>query len=248
MSARAPGLGRRLRTVDWEAIAGITAAVLALVLHLLHIAPEGVLLAITLVILALMLIRDLHREGREERMLATAERTESLVEKLRAALTPADAVLVGSPRLRSASERFARRARGEMTWFNVCLRMFVRQELFDTLLGSAVENPAVTAIQFVLDAEERPMWEAEVVPKLAACSGRGKVREPRWCQLRETVSFILSETDAEGAVEAHLSFWGEPFMARTAGVDVPRYIFHVQAHSELIGRLVELERRYRGTT
>jgi len=52
---------------------------------------------------------------------------------------------------------------------------------------------------------------------------------------------------APAVLTAHLSFWGEPFMARTAGVDVPRYIFHVQAHSELIGRLVELERRYRGT-
>ena len=166
---------------------------------------------------------------------------------MQAALTPADAVLIGSPRLRSASERFARRARGEMTWFNVCLRMFVRQELFDALLGSAIENPAVTGIQFVLDADERSLWESQVMPKLAACSGRAKVREPRWCQLRESVSFILSETDAEGAVEAHLSFWGEPFMSRTAGVDVPRYIFHVQPHSELIGRLVELERRYRGT-
>jgi hypothetical protein len=26
---------------------------------------------------------------------------------------------------------------------------------------------------------------------------------------------------------------------------VPRYIFHIQAHSELIGRLVELQRGYR---
>ena len=176
--------------MDWEAVAGIAAAVLALVLHLLHVAQEGVLLAITLVILALILIRDLRREGREERMLAATERTESLIEKVQAALTPADAVLIGSPRLRSESERFAHRARGEMIWFNVCLRMFVRQELFDALLGSAVENPAVTAIQFVLDVDERPLWESEVAPKLVACAGREKVREPRWCQLKESVSFI----------------------------------------------------------
>jgi hypothetical protein len=31
-------------------------------------------------------------------------------------------------------------------------------------------------------------------------------------------------------------------MARTTGRDVPRYIFHVHAHSELVPRLVELAR------
>jgi hypothetical protein len=34
-------------------------------------------------------------------------------------------------------------------------------------------------------------------------------------------------------------------MARTPGRDVPRYIFHVQRQSELVGRLRELERGYR---
>lgn len=35
-------------------------------------------------------------------------------------------------------------------------------------------------------------------------------------------------------------------MARTTGHDVPRYIFHVQAHSELVTHLVELAGSYRG--
>jgi hypothetical protein len=34
-------------------------------------------------------------------------------------------------------------------------------------------------------------------------------------------------------------------MARTSGRNVPRYVFHVQEHSELITRIVELERKYR---
>jgi len=55
------------------------------------------------------------------------------------------------------------------------------------------------------------------------------------------MSFILAETP-DGATEAHLSFWGEPFMAYTPGREVPRYIFHVKGHSELIGRLTDLER------
>ncbi len=34
-------------------------------------------------------------------------------------------------------------------------------------------------------------------------------------------------------------------MARGVGRDVPRYIFHVTGHSELIERLVELDRQHR---
>lgn len=51
------------------------------------------------------------------------------VATVRATLTPPDAILVGPRSLRSESERFAEGARGDMTWFNVCLRMFVPQYL-----------------------------------------------------------------------------------------------------------------------
>jgi hypothetical protein len=167
------------------------------------------------------------------------------VAALRDGLRSPDVLLVGPHRLRQASEAFARHARGDMVWFNVCLMMFRPQELFDCLLKPAVENPLVSHITFVLDEGERANWRDHVAPKLAACRGRDKVLEPRWCTLQESVSFILADRESDGQLEAQLSFWGEPFMARTTGRDVPRYIFHVQAHSELIPQLVELERRYR---
>jgi hypothetical protein len=66
-----------------------------------------------------------------------------------------------------------------------------------------------------------------------------------WTELRESTSFILSEIEPEGRLEAHVSFWGEPFMSHSTGGDIPRYIFHIQAHSELIRRLGELARSYR---
>lgn len=130
-----------------------------------------------------------------------------------------------------------------MVWFNVCLLMFAPQVLFDVLLRPAIENPRVTSIQFLLDHRERERWQSAVLPKLARCSGRDKVQEPLWSTLPERVSFILAAQQAGGRLEAHLSFWGEPFMAYTADQRLPRYIFHVQAHSELIGRLVELQRQ-----
>jgi hypothetical protein len=231
--------------VDWDAIAGILAAVTALVLHFLHIAEAEALLALTLVLLALLLVRDLRRERQQELIAERVERTEAAANKVQAALRLPDAVLVGPPQLRSASTLFARRATGEMRWFNVCLLMFKPQPLFDALLRPAIENPGVTSIQFTLDEGEKQNWNEVVLPKIKTCMGHEKVQEPIWCTLRESVSFILAQTGPDEGMEVLLSFWGEPFMARSTGRDVPRYLFHVQSHSELVTRLGELERSYR---
>lgn len=234
----------RLRSLDWEVVAGICAAVTALILHLLHVADEGVLLAVLLVLVALILLRDIRRETRDEVQTVLLQGVVDAVPQIRSLLSPPDVLLVGPRDLRAASERFSRRAHGEMVWFNVCLLMFAPQDLFDALLGPAIENPAVTGIQFVLDRREEARWTESVLPKVALTAEHSKVREPRWTQLPETISFILAENEA-GQKEAHLSFWGEPFMARTPGGDLPRYVFHVQAGSELIGRLEDLAHQAR---
>lgn len=226
-------------------MAGIIAAVAALALHLLHIVETDVILTITLVLVAILLLRQLRSEERQERIEQIGERSGQLLAKLQESLKTPEVVLVGPRDLRAASERFARQARGNMIYFNVCLLMFRPQELFDCLLRPAVDNPQVHQIQFVLDEGERNNWRDYVMPKLASCQDRAKVLEPRWCPMKENLSFILADFESEGRVEAQLSFWGEPFMARTPGREVPRYIFHVQAHSELVTRLVELDRNYR---
>ncbi len=233
-----------VRRYDWDAVAGIVAAVAALILHLFHIVQIDVLLTITLVLGAIILLRQLRSEERDQRIEASTIRTEQMLARLHDASKTPDVILVGPRHLRQASEQFAQQAYGEMIWFNVCLLMFRPQDLFDCLLRPAIENPRVRRIQFVLDEREKTRWREQVVPKVAVCAGSAKVVEPRWCSLNETVSFILTDRD-DGQLEAQLSFWGEPFMARTTERDVPRYIFHVQPHSELIPQLVELERRYR---
>jgi hypothetical protein len=236
---------KRWLRFDWDAIAGILAAVVALIMHFLHIADAELLLTITLVLLALLLLRDLRRESQEERALGLAERTEHAVMRLQSALHPPGALLIGPHQIRIESEQFTRRARGEMIWFNVCLLMFRPQLLFDSLLRPAIENPSVTSIQFIADEREKDHWQHDVLPKVVACRGGEKVQPPYWCTLPESVSFILSDTAPEGMTEALLSFWGEPFMARTTERDVPRYIFYVPGHSELVARLSELARSYR---
>ena len=236
-------MGQQFKRIDWDAVAGILAAVLALILHFLHIVEESALLMIALVLLALMFLRDLRQESETEELAESITHTERTVEAIQSTLEPAEIKLIGPGNLRSRSRRFCQSTRGEMVWFNVCLLMFIPQDLFDSLLRPAIENSNVTWIQFVLDERERERWRTEVKPKIADCSSSETVREPIWRELDENVSFILGGTEND-RTDALVSFWGEPFMARTTR-DVPRYIIHVTEHSELIPQLQDIEREHR---
>ena len=235
----------RLLKIEWDAIAGVLAAVTAIVLHFLHVIDTEVLSMITLVLIAAMFLRLLRSEHGQRRIAAGVDRGERLLGQLARSAKPPDVMVIGPRELRQASTEFSRDAKGDMVWFNVCLSMFERQPLFDALLLPAIENASVTAITFVLDERQRPKWERDVWPKVSACGGTGKVAQPMWSSIPEDVSFILADTQAGGTTECLLSFWGEPFMSRRVGRDVPRYIFHVTGHSELIERLVELDREHR---
>jgi hypothetical protein len=236
---------KQLLRLDWDIIAGIAAAVLAIVLHLLHVVEPELLYTITLVLLALLLLRDLRRENADERLVEIVHRMQGELREVRASVEPPAAVLIGPRHLRTESRRFVESARGEMIWFNVCCLMFQTQEVFDLLLRPAIENPHVDSLQFIARESERALWEQYMAPRIRELPQREKVREPRWRTLPETVSFILAETSPQGPTEALLSFWGEPFMSRSTGQQVPRYIFRVQGHSDLISQLVEMERRSR---
>lgn len=233
---------KQILKYDWDAIAGIIAAVAAIVMHMLHLVEENVLLMISVVLIALLFLRDLRREKQSERLDECLHQTESGVKEIITKLNPADVILVGPVNIRKAMEDFSRQARNDMLWFHVCPIMFKRQVLFDALLKTAIDNPAVKSIQFVLDSTDQEIWEGEVVPKINGCAGRSKVQETVWTSISGGVSAIISDLDRDGKTECLLSFWGEPFMARTPSHNVPRYVFHVQSHSELVGRMVEVVR------
>jgi hypothetical protein len=236
---------KRFLRFDWDVIAGILAAVVALVLHFLHVAESGLLIAIMLVLLALLLLRDLKAESRGHALTDDVSRLNSQLAHMQQLLTPPDALLIGPHHLRQEFERFTSDAHGELVWYNVCCLMFKRQEVFDATLRMAIENPMVTSLQLICDGNERELWESEVLPKIQQCPGAGKVKTPLWRPLPKTLSFMLAEVRAHGQPEMLLSFWGEPFMARTIEKSVPRYVFRIQKHSELISRLAELERQAR---
>ena len=231
---------KRMPRIGWTAVAGVLAAVTAIVLHLLHVIETEVLSVITLVLLAAMFLQSLRSEHGRRRIAAGLDRGEHLLGRLARSANPPDIVVIGPRDLRQVSADFSRGAKGNMVWFNVCLSMFERQPLFDALLRPAIENPSVTAVIFVLDEGQRPRWERDVRPKVSACSEAGKVADPVWTSLPEDAWFILADPLASGATECLLSFWGEPFMARSMSHGVPRYVFHVTGHSELNRRLVAL--------
>ncbi len=238
----------RLRTftgLDWESLVGVIAAVAALVLEMLGIIEPTVLLVIAVVLLALLFIRDMRRERQDERMLNVLERNAGIMSRLQSSLQPAEVDLIGPSFIRNRTEEFSKEAEGEMIWFNVCLLMFQPQWLFDLMLRPAVENPAVSHIHFVLDPKQRSTWEEDVLPKLKFTIAPHKVPEPHWVEIDEMVSLIVTRTRSSGGQECLLSFWGEPFMSHVVGREVPRYVFWVHHHSELVTHLSELVRRYR---
>ncbi len=236
---------KRLLRIDWDVIAGIAAALTAIVLHLLHIVDIEVLFTIVLVLLALLLFRDLRRESHDEHLSEAVEQIRGHVKDIEMSLDAPAAVLIGPRHLRAESRRFVTTARGEMVWFNVCFLMFRSQEVFDLLLKPAIENPLVRSIQFISDESEKELWEVNMLPKIRECDASGKVLVPRWRSLPRTISFILADTEHNEQTEALLSFWGEPFMARTVDKQVPRYVFWVHGHSDLVAQLVDLERQHR---
>lgn len=132
---------KQLLNLEWDAVAGVVAAVVAIVLELLHVAEPSLLFAVVLAILGLILVRDLRREPREDRLCSSVQRVEGDLTRLNSALVPPDALLIGPGRLRNESERFTAQAHGEITYFNVCLLMFRPQALFDKLLSKHCIGP-----------------------------------------------------------------------------------------------------------
>lgn len=233
----------RFLSYEWDAIAGVIAAVAAIILHLLHVVEAEVILPILLALLGLLFINFIRHARANEVTAGQVESAGQAMQRIESALQPPDAILVGPRRLRAAHEQFLRNMQGETVWYNVCLSMYAPPALFGELLRPAIENPVVTSVRFVLDAEQREVWERQVRPQIDACAGRAKVREPQWRALGKNVSFILADSRVSGRPEVLLSFWGEPFMAQSTDRSLPRYIFHVQPHSELLPHLIELERR-----
>ena len=236
---------KKILNYEWDAIAGILAAVIGIILHLLHIVNEEVILPIILTLIALLFINFMRHTRSNDLTHEEIERTGHIVRTIQSAIKLPDIVLVGPRKLHSVNEKFTLDMSGDTVWFNVCLFMYQSQHLFDTLLRTAIENPSVRSIQFVLDKRQKELWIDFIQPKIISCIGHTKVKDPLWCELSRDISFILADNQNSGDIEALLSFWGEPFMTQSTHGNIPRYIFYVQNNSELLTHLIDLVHKYR---
>ncbi|MFM9057773.1 MAG: hypothetical protein ACKOSQ_01370 [Planctomycetaceae bacterium] len=232
---------RRLLRIDWDVVAGIIAALVAMLLSFMGLVSTTVGVGIILLLCALLLTRDLRGEAREHRMFDKLDVIKRHVAGL-AAASHADVQLVGPKRMRHEFTEFAATVFGEVRWFNVCCRMFRRPEVFDATLRMLLENPNVTGVTLLCRPDERRSWEADVVPKLRRCEHGAKVRPPLWGPIRGSVSFVLGDVDGDGRDEALVAIMDEPFSNANHGPSVPRFTFHVYSQSELIGPLEEMVR------
>lgn len=232
---------RRLLRIDWDVIAGIIAALVAMMLSFMGLVSQTVGVGIILLLCALLLTRDLRGEAREHRMFDKLDVIKRHVAGM-AAATHADVRLVGPKRMRHEFTEFAATVYGDVRWFNVCCRMFRRPEVFDATLRVLLENPNVTSVVLLCRPDERRSWETDVVPKLRRCEHGAKVRSPLWGPIRGSVSFLLGDVDGDGRDEALVAIMEEPFSSSNHALGVPRFTFHVYSQSELITPLEDMVR------
>ena len=133
---------RKLLSLEWDAIAGILAAVAAIVLHLLHVG-ENLVLPITLALIALLFINFIRHTRNNELTAEQVDRTEHAVNRIQSALKHPEVILVGPLQLRSVNEHFIKHMNGDSIWFNVCLSMYRTRPLFDAMLvhGTQLQRP-----------------------------------------------------------------------------------------------------------
>lgn len=232
---------RYLLRIDWDVVAGIIAAVVAMLLSFMGLVSETVGRGIILLLCALLLIRDLRGEAREHRIFDKLD----VIKRHTATLTAAkqgDIHLVGSKRMRHEFAEFATTVYGEVRWFNACCRMFRRQEVFDATLRPFLDNPNVTAIVLLCRPEERQFWFTDVLPKLRKHPHGEKVQPPLWGPIRTSVSFVLGDVDGDGKDEAVLSIIEEPFAASNQGPAVPRFLIRAYSNCDLIASLEDMSR------
>lgn len=140
---------RRVRSFDLDAVGGLIAAGLPVVLHLLEFIEQDALLVVLTSLVALLLFRDLREETSTEELSESVANTERDVAEIRAAMTPPDVELVNPDSLRQVCQHFGRQIESNLVWFNLCLLMLSRQETFDVLVRPVLENPDVHPLRFI---------------------------------------------------------------------------------------------------
>ena len=74
---------KKILSLEWDAIAGLAAAVAAIILHFLHVADQGVILPIILALMALLFINFMRHTRNNEITAEQVDRTALAVKTIR---------------------------------------------------------------------------------------------------------------------------------------------------------------------
>jgi hypothetical protein len=233
---------RRLITVEWDTLAGVVAALLAMLLSFFGLVSEVTMQAILLLLAGMILLRELRNDSRAATHAEHLDCLRQDVRDIREKVGTTDLIVITSAALRHEFQDFARHLTGRVTWYNACCRMFHRQEVFEGTLGRLITNPGITAIEMLCDECERHAWETDVVLQVQRHGGAGKVREPVWAHMPPTISFLVGEHVEYGRPQALMAIMEEPFASQGSGLSVPRYLFRIQNHSDILTDMAELAR------
>ena len=238
---------RRILVFEWDVVAGAIAAVVAIFLSHFGVVSQVSVSGIVLLLSALLLIHMMRVEAHVHVVAENLGGVRQHVLDIEGKVGGTDVVVIPPLRIRQEFREFASRVQGELVWYNACCRMFRRQAVFDVTLRQLIDNPDVTAIRMVCAPREQAAWEADVVVKLRRCGGDAKVPVPVWGPLPPATSFLIGELRAERMPQALLVIMEEPFAAMSNGLGVPRYMFRVQNHSQLLPRMDEAARAAMGS-
>ena len=100
---------KKMLSFEWDAIAGILAAVIALILHLLHIVDEHVILPIILALIALLLINFMRHTRNNEITAEQVNHTLQAISKIQSTLKTPDVIWLApdiyAPQMNNLSDR-----------------------------------------------------------------------------------------------------------------------------------------------
>lgn len=233
---------QRLLTLEWDIISGVVAAAAATILSYFSVVDAAMVRAIMLLLCALILVRELRNDYRLDVNRELLDIIRHEVQGIRETVGDTDIVVIAPLAMRQEFRDFATHMTGDVTWYNVCPRMFRRPEIFSATLAHLIDNPEVTAVHVLGDLRERQAWDRDVAPKLRAKDVESKVRSPMWGALSPAVSFIVGERQGIKRAQALLAIMDEPFASQGKGPSVPRYLFRVQNHSDILTAMAELAR------
>jgi len=234
---------RRLIAIEWDTLAGIIAAFVAMLLSLFGLVSELTVRGILLLLAALILLRELRNDTRAATHAEHLDCMRQDIRDIREKIGTTDLVVITPLALRSAFQDFADHLSGHVTWYNACCRMFHRREVFEATLRRVIANPDVVSIELLCDERERHAWETDVLLQVQRCADAWKVRQPVWCSLSTSVSFRIGDHRESRRPQALVAVMDEPFASRGDPLSAPRYLFRVQNHSDILTAMATVAHR-----